>query len=355
MPSLSELLEVIRSKRDTALADLARAPLDPRAMAQGMSTAPSETVANIGSNFLPGVGDLVGLAQDANMYWSDPASRRARNYLLTGLGALPFLPALASVGRQTRNVPTSFGNEAGMVAYHGSPHDFDRFDMSKIGTGEGAQAYGHGIYLAENPGVAKSYVTTANNPPITFNGVSPYGNRELFAGLPAGQREALAWAKDYQDVGKAISDAVDSGQDNIASQLKKWVADGTIKQGSGHFYTVDLPDEHIAKMLDWDVPLSEQPEVLAALEQSDQFGKGSIGWRGAPVGMWERNLGRRTGEEIYRDLTGMGWTQQQASDYLRSLGIPGIKYLDGGSRAAGEGTRNFVIFDPDIAKILKRE
>jgi len=29
---------------------------------------------------------------------------------------------------------------AGIRAYHGSPHDFDRFDMSKIGTGEGAQA-----------------------------------------------------------------------------------------------------------------------------------------------------------------------------------------------------------------------
>ena len=39
---------------------------------------------------------------------------------------------------------------SGIRAYHGSPYDFDRFDMSKIGTGEGAQSYGHGIYLAEN-------------------------------------------------------------------------------------------------------------------------------------------------------------------------------------------------------------
>src|SRR6188768_1156238 len=42
-------------------------------------------------------------------------------------------------------------------AYHGSPHDFDRFDLSKIGTGEGAQAYGHGLYMAENEGTARSY------------------------------------------------------------------------------------------------------------------------------------------------------------------------------------------------------
>ena len=44
---------------------------------------------------------------------------------------------------------------SGIRAYHGSPYDFDRFDMSKIGTGEGAQAYGHGLYFAENPAVAR--------------------------------------------------------------------------------------------------------------------------------------------------------------------------------------------------------
>ena len=42
-------------------------------------------------------------------------------------------------------------------AYHGTPHSFDKFDMSKIGTGEGAQAYGHGLYFAESPDVADEY------------------------------------------------------------------------------------------------------------------------------------------------------------------------------------------------------
>ena len=36
-----------------------------------------------------------------------------------------------------------------IIAYHGSPHDFDKFQMDKIGTGEGAQAYGHGLYAAD--------------------------------------------------------------------------------------------------------------------------------------------------------------------------------------------------------------
>lgn len=45
----------------------------------------------------------------------------------------------------------------GIRAYHGSPHDFERFDISKIGTGEGAQSYGHGLYFAENEAVAREY------------------------------------------------------------------------------------------------------------------------------------------------------------------------------------------------------
>lgn len=43
------------------------------------------------------------------------------------------------------------------TAWHGGPHEFDRFDMSKIGTGEGAQAYGWGLYFAGAKAVAKHY------------------------------------------------------------------------------------------------------------------------------------------------------------------------------------------------------
>ena len=49
------------------------------------------------------------------------------------------------------------GPAMAIPVFHGSPHKFDKFDMSKIGTGEGAQAYGHGLYFADNPNVAKWY------------------------------------------------------------------------------------------------------------------------------------------------------------------------------------------------------
>ena len=44
-----------------------------------------------------------------------------------------------------------------IIAWHGSPHKFDKFSMDNIGTGEGAQAYGHGLYFADTEDTARSY------------------------------------------------------------------------------------------------------------------------------------------------------------------------------------------------------
>ena len=57
--------------------------------------------------------------------------------------------------------PNEGGSAEGLVlnqpAYHGSPHRFDKFTLDKIGTGEGAQAYGWGLYFAGNKEVADWY------------------------------------------------------------------------------------------------------------------------------------------------------------------------------------------------------
>ena len=42
-------------------------------------------------------------------------------------------------------------------AWHGSPHDFDTFDLGAIGTGEGNQAHGWGLYFAKDKKVSKQY------------------------------------------------------------------------------------------------------------------------------------------------------------------------------------------------------
>ena len=77
--------------------------------------------------------------------------------------------AAASAASKANQVP----GLAELIAYHGSPHKFKKFDASKIGTGEGAQSYGHGLYFAENPKVAKSYAEALGDAPLPRIQIDP--------------------------------------------------------------------------------------------------------------------------------------------------------------------------------------
>ncbi|MDR3159009.1 MAG: hypothetical protein LBU11_08405 [Zoogloeaceae bacterium] len=61
-----------------------------------------------------------------------------------------------------------------------------------------------------------------------------------------------------------------------------------------------------------------------------------------------------TGQELYRNLSRARSSDQAASEYLKSIGIPGHRYLDGQSRSAGEGSHNYVIYDEKAIEILKK-
>ena len=89
-------------------------------------------------------------ARQANVPWLKPETADALMMAplspRTALGVLGMAGGMADTGAMRA-----------ATVWHGSPHKFDKFDASKIGTGEGAQAYGHGLYLAEAQDVAKSY------------------------------------------------------------------------------------------------------------------------------------------------------------------------------------------------------
>ena len=65
----------------------------------------------------------------------------------------------------------------------------------------------------------------------------------------------------------------------------------------------------------------------------------------------------QAGGEIYKSISpGKRLDREakaEASKLLQSIGIRGIKYLDQGSRDIGEGTHNFVVFDPNDLEILR--
>lgn len=121
---------------------------------------------------------------------------------------------------------------------------------------------------------------------------------------------------------------------------------------SGSLYKVDLPDPLIARMLDWDKPLSQQaPEVIAALEKSkNKQVKAMLDYAKAPYSKLPGVEGEaKTMGSAYHlmsmNLSGKASADSaKASQLLHKQGIPGIRYLDGGPRADGAGTSNFVVF-----------
>ncbi|MFA5457306.1 MAG: hypothetical protein WC261_06715, partial [Synergistaceae bacterium] len=85
-----------------------------------------------------------------------------------------------------------FGGEgvSFMTAWHGSPHDFDKFSKDKIGTGEGAQAYGHGLYFAGKREVAEFYKANTSRYDVIVDGQIIKGGDGPFEKTTAIERAA---------------------------------------------------------------------------------------------------------------------------------------------------------------------
>jgi hypothetical protein len=241
--------------------------------------------------------------------------------------------------------PVTQNKQLGAIVYHGSPHKFDKFDSSKIGTGEGAQAYGHGLYLAENPKVATEYSKMGTGAggqipsPLRFvngqevqPGTGAYKAADLLDNMtiPQARKMVNGWIKTARPEEAAYFQ-------DVANTLSTITSKSAVKQKmpGGSLYKVDLPDEHIAKMLDWDKPLSQQhPDVQKAFNLSKYPPDSRIhNMTGMETYV---NYGKRFGKPTS--------STPETARAFRDLGIPGIRYLDGSSRGAGAGTSNYVVF-----------
>ena len=263
----------------------------------------------------------------------------------------------------------------GMIAWHGSPHKFDKFSLDKIGTGEGAQAYGHGLYLAESPAVANEYAAKLGKPELVFGG-KPITqlNVSQEAKDAAKWIESRAGAMSYGAQGRTARDDFS----RLPEKIRKELGNVDLFDG-GNLYKTDIPDEAVARFLDWDKPLSQQaPEVQAALHPhiSDYVAKKqaeqAAGWGNFNTNSADALLpwATPTGADIHQQLfkkarkellnanggrnLGSAAYSEAVAKKLNDLGIPGIRYLDGGSRGTGTGTSNFVAFDPEMIRILER-
>lgn len=247
------------------------------------------------------------------------------------------------------------GGEFDQPAYHGTPHTVDRFSLQKIGTGEGAQAYGWGLYFASKKEVAESY----------RRDLAGDGYRTAAGGIfKPDTLDHLSIRVSARRNGTNLDATIARGEELLANEddpnLRRMIESdigalralrdsGGLTENLGNLYQVEVPDD--GDLLDWDKPLSQQPEkVRAAIRPLVE-----MVYRGDPkdpannpAATAERFMSDPRGEParyFYNDLAKALGGEREASEALLAAGIPGLRYLDGNSRAGGKGSHNYVIWD----------
>ncbi|RLD03024.1 MAG: hypothetical protein DRI65_13765, partial [Chloroflexota bacterium] len=165
-------------------------------------------------------------------------------------------------------------------AYHGSPHKFDKFSTSNIGTGEGAQAYGYGLYFAEDKSIASWYHSKLSGKELfksksghTMNGDALANSlyEDLFLSGVDDNAARTASNKVIDDMlfrGGKKSDISGYKEFGLTDELYDIARDKVIHEytpvpkKSGAIYEVNIPDKYTDNFLDWDAPLNEQPEIV---------------------------------------------------------------------------------------------
>jgi hypothetical protein len=263
------------------------------------------------------------------------------------------------------------GGSAAMfaAAWHGSPHDFEQFNTDAIGTGEGAQVYGYGLYFAGNKEVAEFYRNNLSswNPSREEmeeyfkpgNIVPSYGGWDKVISFDKGQ-EPWQWSVTVKAVDNRTGEFL-RGERNRTHFTTPAPADFKRITGKeprrGRLYSVELAPSEDEYLL-WDKALSEQSEkVKAALIQAykdKQHEAVAYNKEHSQTGdkydakyhdlmeqvarlsqAYDAINGERnnSGADTYHALQSMFKSSHKAaSEYLHSLGIRGIKYLDGSSR-----------------------
>lgn len=284
-------------------------------------------------------------------------------------------PDLADIRAQSdiKETGAVMDEDGGIHVWHGSPHDFDRFILSDktIGTGEGAQAFGHGLYFAEARKLGEYYrdmlVERPNTDKLSLQKIWALENEELSDRLLKGiemavensiidERAAPKWADVVMDLRARYGK--EPGFDLAIKTFEESGFKDEFDKPRGKLYKVKLRVKP-TELLDWDLPLSEQPkrvqgaikEVANSFESYDRFDNLALA---AIRGEHPRDKSYvPTGQDVVMDIAAQG-LDASTSAKLKAAGIKGIRYKDAWSRGKDGGTYNYVIFDEDLIDIIDK-
>ena len=294
--------------------------------------------------------------------------------------------------------------------YHGSGADFDAFDHSHMGEGEGAQAYGWGTYVTEVEGIGRTYAeqnATTHNDALRalqhdVDAISDQLDRhrddlkydeeqlkranewraeaeldyELFKDEAEELKEKYGESSPeyrnhlfndiYTDEMKRAQSSVKSTEESIQyrkekiAELEKALKDKQVeidelpKEFPRHLYTVEIPDDNGSNYLDWNGhPAESLLKGVGSFLESEGFER----VQDSPV-RYEKGEStvvlnpNATGADLYAELREALGSDKKASQALAELGCIGIKYpadnMRGGRK---DGAKNYVIFNENDAKI----
>ena len=233
--------------------------------------------------------------------------------------------------------------------YHGSGADFDAFDHSHMGEGEGAQAYGWGTYVTEVEGIGRTYAVQnskyAREYPVyngDSHGLSEGRVNEILEVFLDGVSDETYILRAWDDAMQWYSSRKD---DDYAQSL---VRDASLLNPSDisiagsktrNLYTVEIPDDNGSNYLDWDAPLPKGtiPRINEYLRE--KYGE-------------DETVSARTCKGLYHQLERILGGDKKASQALAELGYTGIKYpADYRRGGRKDGAKNYVIFNENDAKI----
>ena len=290
--------------------------------------------------------------------------------------------------------------------YHGSGADFDAFDHSHMGEGEGAQAYGWGTYVTEVKGIGKTYANaTAHNYNKALRPLerkrdsirnslriesleldSARGglrvavkakakaeeNYEEFLkrreeieekyGKHSTQYDDYLWNSPYAIAVRAIEhyeNKIKERETKLHSLQKdleetKKQIENIAKEFPRHLYTVEIPDDNGSNYLDWNGhPAESLLKGVGSFLESNGFERVQDNparyEKGESTVVLNPNA---TGADLYAELQKALGSDKKASQALAELGCIGIKYPADNMRGGREdGAKNYVIFNENDAKI----
>jgi len=188
-----------------------------------------------------------------------------------------------------------------LVLRHGSPYEFDKFLLENVGTGEGRQAFGYGLYFTESSDIAKSYAKklSEDKTGLLYTVKIKGGKTENW----------LPWREPVTD---------------------------------GYFDKVQLTPEEQSQYQEYlDKDREDYPPHFEAFkdasEGSEYFVQGSIEAEKVP------------NSAVYADLAD-AFGKQKATEILQRSGYSGIVY---DSKGGAGDARNFVVFDPAAIEIVE--